>query len=171
MNQYTTSKCNRGHIEIILVPREDTIEGYKAKREPRDCHACREAQRRPFISSRKMLERKQFKALMNELVSLKKAEATLNRALKQFEPDLNYIGFGRYETLALRAIEAAMDDGTDKTYQGFISLWIYDLNMGKDARNPVDFGQGVKMPLKTLDELYNVILYNNKRVKNNAKED
>lgn len=90
---------------------------------------------------------------MKELVDIKDCEDGLNEAFKKFEPDFNYIGFGRYETLVVDSIKEAMDDKYD-----WISYWIYDLECGTKAKKKtVTSKDGKNIPIKTLDNLYNII--------------
>jgi len=95
-----------------------------------------------------------FIKLMTELVSIKKAEDKLNRAIKKFEPELSFLSFGRYETLVVRSLEFGMNDE-----RGWISYWIYDCDMGKNEGRVTD-KKGKKMPTKTLSNLYDLITKN-----------
>lgn len=100
------------------------------------------------------MTRKQFTELMKELVSLRKDEDDLNTAFKKLEPDFNYISFGRYETLVVRSLEFAMND----KYQ-WISYWLYDCECGKKEMKVID-KDGKKVPMKTINDLYNCIINN-----------
>lgn len=97
------------------------------------------------------MKKKEFIKLMKELVSLKKDEENLNKAFKKFEPDLNYIGFGRYETLVVRSLEFSVEDNSH-----WISYWLYDCDCGKREMKVTD-KNGKKVPMKTLSDLYNLI--------------
>ena len=98
---------------------------------------------------------KQFEDLINELVSIKRAEDKLNTAFKQFEPDFNYICFGRYETLVVKSLELAMNDTSS-----WISYWLYDCGCGKNSVGKVKDKHGKVIPLKTIKDLYNCIIKN-----------
>ena len=103
------------------------------------------------------MTKEQFIKLIKELVAIKKAEDNLNKAFKKFEPEFNYIGFGRYETLVVRALEFAMND----TQSQWISYWLYDCNCGKDAKIvQVKDNSGKNIPFKTVSDLYNCIKNN-----------
>lgn len=100
------------------------------------------------------MKREKFIELMRELVSIKEAEHNLNTAFKAFEPDFNFICFGRYETLFVNCIKEAMND-----YNDWIGYWLYELNCGKNAKkNSVQYNNGKCVPIKTLDNLYEIII-------------
>lgn len=98
------------------------------------------------------MNKETFTKLIKELVSIKQDEDNLNQAFKKFEPDLNYIGFGRYETLVVRALEFAMNDTSS-----WISYWLYDCDCGKNPMRVTD-KQGKKVPMKTISNLYDCII-------------
>ncbi len=98
------------------------------------------------------MNKEEFINIMEELVSLKKDEDDLNAAFKKFEPDFNYISFGRYESLVTKALKFAMGDTSD-----WISYWIYDCDCGKDAENKIKSKEGKNIPIRTLGNLYDLI--------------
>lgn len=93
---------------------------------------------------------------MTELVSIKKDEDILNDVFKKFEPDFNYISFGRYETLVVRSLESAMEDTS-----GWISYWLYDCECGKKSLGKVTNKEGKNIPMKTISNLYDCIINKN----------
>jgi len=100
-----------------------------------------------------MMKKQIFIKLMTELIKLKKDENNLNKAFKKFEPDFNYITFGRYEALIVNTLKEAMNDKYD-----YISYWLYELDHGKEAKkNTVTNENGKNIPIKTLNDLYNII--------------
>ena len=100
-----------------------------------------------------MITKQEFTEVIKELVSIKKAEDNLNLAFKAFEPDFNYICFGRYETLVIKSMELAMND-----QYNYISYWIYDLNCGKDSKKgKITDKDGKDIPMKTISHLYDII--------------
>jgi hypothetical protein len=104
------------------------------------------------------MNKQEFKKIVKELVAIKKDEGLLCDAFKKFEPDLNYISFGRYETLIVDTLKLAMEDKND-----WISYWIYDLECGKKAKNKsVTDKQGKNIPIKTISNLWEII--NNKKL-------
>ena len=99
------------------------------------------------------MPKEQFIKLMQELIAIRKDEENLNKAFKKFNPDFNYISFGRYETLVVKALKAATNDK-----YGDISYWIYDLEEGKEAKkDTLKSKEGKNIPIKTLSNLYDVI--------------
>ena len=96
------------------------------------------------------MTKKQFTKLMTELVSLKRDEDKLNEAFRKFEPDFNYICFGRYETLVVNALEIAMDDTSE-----WISYWLYECDCGRKPMKVTE--KGKKLPCKTISDVYNLI--------------
>lgn len=99
------------------------------------------------------MNKQEFTKILTELVSLKKDESNLNKALKKFESDFNYICFSRYENLIVKLLEIAMNDKSN-----WISYWIYDCNCGKDSKyGKVTDKNGKNVPIKTISDLYNLI--------------
>lgn len=99
------------------------------------------------------MDKRQFKELMTELLAIKKAEEALNTAFKKFEPDFNYISFGRYESLVTRTLKLALDDKDD-----WIGYWLYELDCGTKAKiGTAKDSNGKNIPLKTLDNLWDAI--------------
>jgi len=99
------------------------------------------------------MDKKTFIKLMQELVSIKEDEDNLNKAFKKFNPDFNYISFGRYEELVVKCLEQAMDDKND-----WISYWLYELDCGKESKRlKVKDKKGKIIPTKTINDLYNII--------------
>ena len=106
-----------------------------------------------YINKQNITKRGEFIEIMNEFISIKKHESQLNEAFKNFEPDLNYISFGRYESLVVKVIKIAMQDTSDR-----ISYWIYELNFGKDAKlDSVKDKNGKSIPIKHLGDLYAIL--------------
>ena len=98
------------------------------------------------------MTKKQFNKILSKLVAIKKDEDNLNEAFQKFEPDWNRISFGRYETLVVKALKLAMEDKEE-----WISYWVYDLNCGKDAKKNSVTVKGKNTPIKTIDNLYDLI--------------
>ena len=93
---------------------------------------------------------------MNEFIALRKDEDNVNKAMRKFNPDFGYFSLGRYETLFLQAMKEAMNDNSD-----WISYFVYDMSFGKDAKEKsVTDKNGKGIPIKTLDDLYNIIKNN-----------
>ena len=104
------------------------------------------------------MDKTTFKKLMNEFIALRKDEDRLCNAMQKFDPDFGYFSLGRYETLFLQTMKEAMNDTSD-----WISYFVYDMSLGKDAKQKsVTDKNGKGIPIKTLDNLYNLI--NNKEI-------
>ena len=100
------------------------------------------------------MNKKEFTKLMEEFISLRKAETKLNDALKEFNSDFNYFSFGRWETMFIRTLEFAMNDKDE-----WISYFIYDLELGESdltVKDPVKIG-GEPVSIKTISDLYNLL--------------
>jgi len=99
------------------------------------------------------MKKEQFIEIMKELISIRKDEKNLNEAFKKFEPDFNYICFGRYETLLVKILQIAMKDKSD-----WIGYWLYECDCGENKLvNSVKDKDGKKIPIKKLSDLYNCI--------------
>lgn len=105
-----------------------------------------------------MLSRRQFKDRIKRLIDLKKTEEMFNKVLKQIDPDsYNYVGFNKYETLIVDCLKDAMEDNTEESW---IDYWLYELDYGKEAKkNTVKF-DNKNTPIKTIDDLYNILCRN-----------
>jgi len=99
------------------------------------------------------MNKQEFKKILSELVAIKKDEESLNTAFKKFEPDWNYICFGRYEALVVDALKIVMEDKDD-----WIGFWLYELNCGKEAKaGSAKSKKGKNIPIKTISNLYDFI--------------
>lgn len=99
------------------------------------------------------MDKTTFIKLMKEFIQLHKDEDNLDNAFRKFDPDFGHFTLGRYESLFVKTISEAMNDKYDN-----ISYWIYDCNMGKDAKkDSVTDKNGKGIPIKTLSNLYNLI--------------
>jgi len=102
------------------------------------------------------MDKTTFKKLMNEFITLRKDEEKVCDAMKKFDPDFGYFSLGRYETLFLQTMKEAMNDKYDN-----IDYWIYELDFGKNAKSKsITDKKGKGIPIKTLDDLYNIIKNN-----------
>jgi len=98
------------------------------------------------------MNKQEFKQILTELLAIKKNEDNLNEAFQRFEPDWNYLCFGRYETLVVNVLKLVMEDKED-----WIGYWIYELNCGKDAKAGSVTIKGKNIPIKTISNLYDLI--------------
>jgi hypothetical protein len=100
-----------------------------------------------------MLQRKTFIKLMRKMVELKKLDDEFRKFTKRIDPDSYGISaFNQYESFALECLKEAMGDDSD-----WIGYWLYEGNCGKDRRVHSVTNKGKKVPLKTLDNLFDCI--------------
>ncbi len=99
------------------------------------------------------MTKKQFIKTMEGLLNIKKDEDNLNKAFKKFEPDFNYISFGRYEMLIVDTLKIAMDDDAD-----WIEYFLYELFAKFTKKNIITSKEGKKLPLRNMSDLYNLII-------------
>ena len=93
-----------------------------------------------------------FKQIIQELVSLKNDEDNLNNAFRKLDTDFNYISFGRHEALIIKCLKEAINDEAD-----WIGYWLYERDMKFTKKNIIEDKNGKKLPLRNLDDLYNLI--------------
>jgi hypothetical protein len=105
----------------------------------------------------KMLTKEAFKKLILELVAIREDEDGLNKAFKKFEPDFNYISFGRYEQLCVNCLKLAMEDTFD-----YISYFLYERDAKFTKKKIISDKDGKKIPFDNYDDLYNIIVDSNK---------
>jgi len=99
------------------------------------------------------INRQKFKEIMQELLAIKEDEKKLNEAFKKFEPDFNYISFGRYETLLVKTLKEAMNDEFD-----WIGYFLYEREGKFTKKNIIKDKNGKNLPLRNYDDLYNLII-------------
>jgi hypothetical protein len=95
---------------------------------------------------------KTFESLIKRLLEIRRDEENLNKALKQFSPDFNYLCFSKQEDLIIDCLKAAMNDEFD-----YICYWLYELNAGKDAKKDSIRKGGKNIPIRTIKDLYNIL--------------
>lgn len=94
-----------------------------------------------------------FVKIIETLVEIKKDEDNLNKAFRKFEPDFNYICFGRYESLIVKTLETAMEDTSE-----WISYWLYELDCGMTwKKGCITDKEGKDIKLKTPEDLYDIL--------------
>jgi len=99
------------------------------------------------------MEKESFIKYMEELMRIKGIEDDLNKVLRRYANDFNNLFFTPYETLIVEILKDAMNDEYD-----WISYWLYDCDCGtNDNADSVKDKDGKKIPLRTLDDLYNII--------------
>ena len=95
----------------------------------------------------------EFKKIMTELKALAVIEDELNVVIKKLCSDFNFISFGRYEQLVLDMLKIAMDDR-----HGWLCYFIYDMEWGSRAKKNTVTEEGKNIPIKTLDNLYDLLV-------------
>jgi len=95
---------------------------------------------------------KTFHNFITRLLEIRRDEENLNKALKKFSPDFNYLCFSKQETLTEDILKEAMNDKSD-----WIGYWMFELNEGKDYKKGSVVVDGKNVPLKTIRDLYNIL--------------
>ena len=98
------------------------------------------------------MNREQFTKILKDLIAIKKDEDNLNEAFKKFEPDFNFISFGRYETLVVKTLEIVMNDKAD-----WIGYFLYERECKFTKKNIIRDKNGKNLPFRNFDDLYNLI--------------
>jgi uncharacterized protein YkuJ len=93
------------------------------------------------------MKKEEFVEIISRLQEIKKDETNLNKAFKKFEPDFNYICFGRYETIIVDTLKYAMKDTED-----YIGWWLYE-----DVDNFV-WDKKKKIDVRTPNRLYDFLI-------------
>ena len=99
-------------------------------------------------------KREVFKEVMTFIVDKNKKKDKLNDAWREYNPDGNYLSLdGDWETTIVQLLREYVGD-----YNDDIGYWLYELNYGKEAKkNTVTDKNGRNIPIKTIDDLYNLI--------------
>lgn len=98
------------------------------------------------------MKKEKFKQIMTELVSLIKDGEELNKSFRKLCPDFNFISFSRHETLIVNCLREALNDESD-----WIGYWIWELYCGVEAKKNSVSIKGKNVPIKTIDDLYNIL--------------
>ena len=94
----------------------------------------------------------QFKQLMIDLIKIKEDAQKLNEAFRKFEPDFNYISFGRYEDLVVRAIKDALDDKSD-----WVGYFLYERDGRFSKEKIITLPDKKKMAINSYKDLWYLI--------------
>lgn len=100
-----------------------------------------------------MLKKETFIKLMTELIRLKEVERECNAVFKKISPEFNFFCLDAYEDIVYKAISETMGDESHWT-----GYWLYELDCGKRAKDNSVKIDDKNVPIKTLDDLYNVIV-------------
>lgn len=99
-----------------------------------------------------MITLEKFKYLMGKFRELDERERKFSRAVEEFSED-SYVIFTRGSSLALEAIEAAMEDSG-----GWIDWWVYEKGFGARKEMRAFDKDKKEIPSETLDDLYDLVL-------------
>jgi hypothetical protein len=99
-----------------------------------------------------MINKQQLQEILTELKSIKDAEDNLNKALKVFSPDFNFLCFSRQEELLLNTLKIAMDDKDD-----WIGYFLYERDGKFTNKKIISDKNGKNLPLRNYDDLWNLI--------------
>ena len=94
----------------------------------------------------------QFKQLMIDLLKIREDAQELNNAFRKFEPDFNYISFGRYEDLIVRAIKDALNDKDD-----WIGYFFYERDGKFSKEKIITLSDKKKMAINSYKDLWYLI--------------
>jgi hypothetical protein len=99
-----------------------------------------------------MMTFKEFSNLITRLLEVKKDVDNINKALKRFEPDFNYLCFSKYEELIMDSLKYGMKDKND-----WIAYFIWERD-GKFSKKDIIWDEKDKpLPFRNLQDLYNLI--------------
>ena len=104
----------------------------------------------------KVLTKKEFCDIINDLYEYEIFLTQLNGALRYKTHDNNISNIGLEETV-VKTLEIIFDD----KITGWISYWIWELNFGKRyTEGDVTEKDEIVIPLKTAEELYDFLIKN-----------
>ena len=95
---------------------------------------------------------KEFTKLLKEYQKIEKIVDKVNNALKEFEPDFNYLCFSKYKELFLDTIRIAMDDKNDD-----IGYFLYEMDCKFSKKSIGNFKDGKKIYIRNYKDLYDLI--------------
>ena len=95
---------------------------------------------------------KDFEKVLKEYISIDESVDRLNKALREFDPDFNYLIFSRYKELFFDTITSAMDDKDD-----WIGYFLYEMD-AKFSKKPIGkHKNGKKLYIRDYKDLYKLI--------------
>ena len=98
------------------------------------------------------MAKKIFIKLLKELISIRKDVDALNKAFKKFEPDFNWISFGRFETLITDCLKEAMEDKED-----WVGYYLYEMDCKFSKKSVGSYKDGKKIYIRNYNDLYDLI--------------
>lgn len=106
------------------------------------------------------MTKQEFNKILTELQSTNEAANAIDNALRKLSPDFGGISFGRYENLLVETLELYFKDKSL-----WISYFIYELDWGRKYKDGCVTSRGRNIPLKTIDDLYDLLNKNLKKRK------
>ena len=100
-----------------------------------------------------MLKKKDFIRLMTEFKSLNDSLDNLNDAFSDLDKDFGGLRLGRVVALLLDVLQSTMEDKENN----WIELFIYEMDWGKNYKTGCITDNGKNIPLKTFEDLYNIL--------------
>ena len=107
-----------------------------------------------------MLSKKVFNDVMSFIQERQKTELEINKIFSKEFFDCNFFPYSRYETKIVELLSILMEDES-----GWIGYFIYELEFGEkytdgDITATDKDGKEVAIPMKTIDDLYKVLVDN-----------
>ncbi|MFA6089956.1 MAG: hypothetical protein WC755_08925 [Candidatus Woesearchaeota archaeon] len=101
------------------------------------------------------MTKKEFIDTMKKFIELRKFEEEINAVVRKFDQNFSILSVDKYEDLFVKTLTFAMNDE-----HNWVSYWIYDCDMGTNTRlmNSVKDMNGKKLQIKTLSNLYDIII-------------
>ena len=98
-------------------------------------------------------KKRHFIQTMEYIVESIRKYEKFNKAIQEYTNDTNFSGFFMNDDFLLDLLKELYDDKDD-----WIGYWLYDLDCGKLAKKKSIQMKGKNIPIKTLDDLYNIII-------------
>lgn len=107
-----------------------------------------------------MLSKKDFNDIMSFIRERQKTEFKINKMFSEEFSDCNFFPYSKYEAMMIKLLSIIMEDES-----GWISYFIYELEFGEeyedgDITATDKDGKEVMIPMKTTDDLYQVLIDN-----------
>ena len=107
-----------------------------------------------------MLSKKNFNDVMSFIRERQKIEFEINKMFSEEFFDCNFFPYSKYETMMINLLSIIMEDES-----GWISYFVYELEFGEkyedgDITATDKDGKEVIIPMKTIEDLYQVLVDN-----------
>ena len=96
---------------------------------------------------------KDFEKVLKEYISIDESVDRLNKALREFDPDFNYLIFSRYKDLFFKTITSAFDDEDDD----WIGYFLFEMDAKFSKKSIGNFKDGKKIYIRNYKDLYKLI--------------